>query len=182
MKRLHKCQQGHCFLPKPVRSMFFSDHKYCLTSTMWAAQFRQPSPPFKARTLPPMPPHHLQIVLPTAPQYLFIQDRHTFLVNRQTPTTLPPSIVSFDLSNSLRSAFSNNNNPMMVAGDSIRVHPGKWMQWDQLLYYFAQERNMGQWAQDYLPFIAIAPEYLFQPMFMCLPGYLSQSEWMSHLI
>ena len=48
----------------------------------------------------------------------------------------------------------------MVAGDNIKVHLGKCTQWDQLLYYFAQGRNMGQWAQDYLPFIAIAPEYL----------------------
>ena len=125
---------------------------------MWAAQFRPPSPPRRARTPPPTPPHPLQIALPSALQYLFIEDRHTFLVNRQIPATPPPSTISSDSSNSLGSTFSNE--PIIVAGDDIRVHPGEWTQWDQLLYYFAQRRNMGQWAQDYLPFIAIAPEYL----------------------
>ena len=58
----------------------------------------------------------------------------------------------------------------MVAGDNIRVHPGEGTQWDQLLYYFTQGRNMGQWAQDYLLFIAIAPEYL--PTDVCMPAWL----------
>ena len=88
-----------------------------------------------------MPPHPLQIVLPTAPQYPFIQDRHTFLVNWRTPVTPPPSIISSDPLNSLGSAFSNNNNPMMVAGDNIKVHPSKWTQWDQLLYYLPKEET-----------------------------------------
>ena len=100
---------------------------------MWAVQFRPPSPPLRARTPPPTPPQPLQIALPSAPQYPFIQDRHTFLANWQTPAIPPPSIISSDSLNSLRSAFSNTNNPMMVAGDDIRVHPGQWTQWDQLL-------------------------------------------------
>jgi hypothetical protein len=125
---------------------------------MWAAQFRPPSPPRRARTPPPTPPHPLQMALPSALQYPFIEDRHTFLANRQIPVTPPPSSISSDSSNSLGSTFSND--PMIVAGNDIRVHPGEWTQWDQLLYYFAQGRNMGRWAQDYLPFIAIAPEYL----------------------
>ena len=170
MKKLHKCQQGHHFLPKLIRSMFFSDHKYHLTSTMWVAQFRQPSPPLRARTPPPTPLHPLQLVLPEALQYLFIQDRHAFLINWQTPVTPPPSIILSDSLNSLRFAFSNNNDPMMVAGDDNRVHPGEWMQWDQLLYYFAQGRNIGWWAQGYLLFIAIAPEYL--PTNVCTPAWL----------
>ena len=137
---------------------------------MWAAQFRPPSPPFRARTPLLTPPHPLQIALPSAPQYLFVQDRHTFLTNWQTPATPPPSIISSDSSNSLGSAFSNTNDSMMVAGDDIRVYPGKWTQWDQLLYYFALGRNMGRWAQDYLPFIAIAPEYL--PTNVRMPAWL----------
>ena len=148
---------------------------------MWAAQFRQPSPPLRARTPLPMPPHPLQIVLPSAPQYPFVQDRHTFLVNWQTPATPHPSIILSDSSNSLRSTFSNNNDPMMVAGDNIKVHPGEWMQWDQLLYYFAQGKNMGWWSQDYLLLLPL-PQNTFQLMFIHPPGYLNRSEWMSHLI
>ena len=119
MKKLRKFQQGCHILPKPVRPTFFSDHEYHLTSTMWAAQFRPPSPPLQTRTPLPTPPHPLQIILPSALQYLFVQDRHTFLANQQTPATPPPSIVSSDLSNSLGSAFSNNNDPMIVAGDKL---------------------------------------------------------------
>ena len=125
---------------------------------MWAAQFRPLSPPRRARTPPPTPPHPLQIALPSALQYPFIEDRRTFLANRQIPATPPSSTISSDSLNSLGLAFSND--PMIVAGNNIRVHPGEWTQWDQLLYYFAQGRNMGRWAQDYLPFIAIVPEYL----------------------
>ena len=81
MNKLCKCQPGPHFLPKSVRSTFLSDHEYCLTGTMWAAQLRQPSPPLRARTPPPLPPHPLQIIPHEASHDPFIQDRHTFLVN-----------------------------------------------------------------------------------------------------
>ena len=120
---------------------------------MWAAQFRPISPVFDDRDLLHTPPHPLQS-LPFDDNLEQVVQNITSACTMIGPPDAPPPLPITTFS-SIYESLNLEDAESMDGIDSSET-----MCWNQLLFYFSQDRAAGRCAWDYIPFTAIAPSYL----------------------